>query len=165
MTAYHYVRAPLFDAIALGDVAKVRALLDAGFAANEVDESGETALHFAMGRGHLDIIATLLAANADVNAEGRGGRTPLFYAETADEARALLDAGAWIDVEDWNGHKPLYWAQSVEHALRLIEAGAHVDDEAVDDNTFVREAQVIHLCGAQQERFDIPLPAAARKRS
>ena len=56
-----------------GRAADVAALLADGADVNEKTTEGSdyTALHFACMKGHIDIVTTLLAANADVNRRAR----------------------------------------------------------------------------------------------
>ena len=57
---------------------------------NEADinakEEGEdlTALHFASQEGHLEIVKLLLETGADVKAQGKNGKTALYYARRKD---------------------------------------------------------------------------------
>ena len=96
---------PLIEAAKSADAAAVRALLEqepGSVTATEPD--GTTALHYAVHRGDLDTVETLLAAGARVDAVTRYGVRPLaLAAENGDAAvvRRLLAAGA-----DPNGSQP-----------------------------------------------------------
>ncbi len=96
---------PLIEAAKSADAAAVRALLEqepGSVTATEPD--GTTALHYAVHRGDLDTVETLLAAGARVDAVTRYGVRPLaLAAENGDAAivRRLLTAGA-----DPNGSQP-----------------------------------------------------------
>ena len=96
---------PLIEAAKSADAAAVRALLEQepdSVTATEPD--GTTALHYAVHRGDLDTVETLLAAGARVDAVTRYGVRPLaLAAENGDAAvvRRLLAAGA-----DPNGSQP-----------------------------------------------------------
>ena len=96
---------PLIEAAKSADAAAVRTLLEqepGSVTATEPD--GTTALHYAVHRGDLDTVETLLAAGARVDAVTRYGVRPLaLAAENGDAAvvRRLLAAGA-----DPNGSQP-----------------------------------------------------------
>ncbi|KAG6503198.1 hypothetical protein ZIOFF_035509 [Zingiber officinale] len=48
------------------------------------DSEGRTPLHWAVDRGHINVVQTLLDKNADVNAKDIEGQTPLHYAALCD---------------------------------------------------------------------------------
>lgn len=51
-------------------------LYSSGAFVNATNNRGDTALHIAAYRGHVDIIMTLLRAKADVNLRNEKGKTP-----------------------------------------------------------------------------------------
>ncbi|XP_042388426.1 acyl-CoA-binding domain-containing protein 2-like isoform X2 [Zingiber officinale] len=55
-----------------------------GASVNSRDSEGRTPLHWAVDRGHIDVVQTLLDKNADVNAKDIEGQTPLHYAALCD---------------------------------------------------------------------------------
>lgn len=64
---------------------------------NAKSDTGWTALHYAAAEGWLPVVNTLCGANADVNAEAKGGDTPLKLAVKGgfpQIAAALRKAGA-----------------------------------------------------------------------
>lgn len=71
----------LCAAAAVGDLAALRALLDAGASPDDGDYDGRTALHLAAAEGRADAIELLLARGATVDPKDRHGNRPL------DEAR------------------------------------------------------------------------------
>jgi ankyrin repeat protein len=104
----------VFKAAKFGDVATMRALLAADatlVAARDADAS--TPLHYAVWKGHLDLVELLLAAGADVNAQNQNdhwGTTPLHAAAHANQkaiAALLLAHGADLEARDGNGKTPL----------------------------------------------------------
>jgi ankyrin repeat protein len=64
---------------------------------NQQDQEGLTPLHWAVDRGHLDLVKYLISAGAAVNACDHDGQTPLCYAvlcEHTEIEKVLKSAGA-----------------------------------------------------------------------
>lgn len=62
-----------------------------------VNKNGWTPLHYAASGGHVRVLAFLIGANADVNAESPNGTTPLMMAAmygNSDTVKLLLESGA-----------------------------------------------------------------------
>jgi ankyrin repeat protein len=122
-------RSPLdvFEAATVGDLARLRRLLDDDAAlalARSADDT--TALHFAAFFNRPAAVSLLLERGADPHAVSStfGGVTPLHSAAAAGNnvaARALLDAGADADARQEGGFTPLH------------TAAATGNDELVDD--------------------------------
>ncbi|KAL4191697.1 hypothetical protein AMTRI_Chr07g31190 [Amborella trichopoda] len=73
------------------------------------DSDGRSALHWAVDRGHLDIVELLIKKNADVNAKDNEGQTALHYAAVCDReliAKLLIEHGADGSVKDNDGNTP-----------------------------------------------------------
>ena len=70
---------PLHGAAWCNHIKSVRLLL-AQMPVNTPDARGNTALHYAMEHGSVDICTLLLASGAEVNAANHEGVTPLFHA-------------------------------------------------------------------------------------
>src|SRR5580700_6635512 len=67
----------IHDASALGDLGKVKALLqDNPALVFNTDNTGSTPLHLAAFKGHKDVAELLLANKAEVNARMIAGETP-----------------------------------------------------------------------------------------
>lgn len=112
-----------YDAVTSGDLPALKAALESDVDVNALygDEpiDGWTALHAATAAGRVEVIKTLLAHGAEVDArapdqhpEGNGDETPLFYAARAacpEAVRALLDAGADVSFRSsgWCSHTAL----------------------------------------------------------
>lgn len=67
-----------------GDLKRVQKLINQGTSADKRDNSGYTALHYAVRAGYMEICRFLLSKGANVNATTRSGKaTPLHRAATA----------------------------------------------------------------------------------
>ena len=73
----------LITAAMIGNLPRVKALLDARGDVNARDDNGGTALMAASEQGHLDVVRALLDARADVNARAGDGGTALTSASVA----------------------------------------------------------------------------------
>ena len=88
-----------FVAVAFGDVAATRALLDAGVSPDEDYDDGFTLLYQAVINNRPEVARLLIERGAKVNAVDKRGMTPLLYAASTDYGDAsivnlLLKAGA-----------------------------------------------------------------------
>ena len=94
-----------------GNIKAVKQHLDAGADVNSKGgyENG-TALHFAAGKGHKEIVELLIAKGVDVNAKNNRGGTPLHLANNKEIAELLIANGADVNAKDEDGETPLDWA-------------------------------------------------------
>ena len=94
------------------------------------DTKGLKPLHIAVEHAAVEIVETLLAAGANMEAEDKQGRTPLMHAILAsrwDSFDNLLRSGARIDHKDVMGMSALHWAArsgQVAMIAALLEKGA-----------------------------------------
>jgi ankyrin repeat protein len=88
----------LLEAVRKGDLAAVRAALDAGVPVDAPFRYDRTALSFAAGRDNLEVVRLLLERGADANKKDSFyGATPLSWAfdkGNAEAARLLIEHGA-----------------------------------------------------------------------
>ena len=87
----------LIEGAKKGHAAVVRAFLARGGRADAADDSGGTALHWAVAGGGEAVVRMLIAAGAPVDAADGGGTTPLMVAEKKGKgaiADLLRQAGA-----------------------------------------------------------------------
>ena len=102
------------------------------------DTAGLKPLHIAVEHAAVEIVKSLLAAGANMEAKNKQGRTPLIHAIFAsrhDSFDTLLRSGARIDHKDAVGMSALHWAArlgQVAIIATLLEKGASRLDH---DNT------------------------------
>lgn len=99
-------------------------MLEEGADVNAVDESGNTALHFASLMGYPSKVRELLAVGANV--KNNIGRTPLHQAVFMRELKCvkmILEAGSDIDAPDNEGYTPMYLAYKgdMEEIISALE--------------------------------------------
>jgi uncharacterized protein len=144
----------LHRAAQAGDVDRILALLAAGAAVDERDDSGDTPLMVAARVGHEAAFIHLLQAGADPNAVGYAKATPLHWASRAGRpmmVKALLLRGAKIDALSESpdpdvepGMTPFQAALFDErHAIArlLAEMGANVNAPMQDGRTALEYAR------------------------
>lgn len=83
--------------------------IESGISVNLRDSEGRTPLHWAVDRGHVNVVELLVSRNADVNAQDNEGQTPLHYAVVCEReaiAELLVKQNASRDVKDNDGETP-----------------------------------------------------------
>ncbi|HEY7173006.1 MAG TPA: ankyrin repeat domain-containing protein [Vicinamibacterales bacterium] len=118
-------RPALVDLVKGGDLAAVRAALQAHQSADDADREGMSALHVAVLADRADLVELLLRAGASPNVKNRYGVTPLSVAcENGDATivEALLAAGGDPNVALASGETPLMTAARTGNsaAVRLL---------------------------------------------
>lgn len=118
-------------AIARGDYAAAAALIGQGADLELRDEeTGATALHFAVMKGRMELVEQIVRRRADVNSRTRNGTTPLHTAVVyarKEIAEYLLDNGADIHARSARGVSALEFALDAKNqpiADMLRERGA-----------------------------------------
>jgi ankyrin repeat protein len=126
----------VFEAAAIGDVDRLRALLDADPAlAGAWSEDGFTALHFAAFFGHPEAAKLLVERGADLEARSTNTQfaldaAPLHSASAAGQlevCEVLLEAGADVNAVQHGGYTALLDAAAngnAELVALLLERGA-----------------------------------------
>jgi ankyrin repeat protein len=91
-----------------------------------------TPLQRAADVGNVRVSSMLIAAGADVNAKGPGGRTALFFAgRRLDLMQLLIEKGAEVNVRDAEGDSPLdeaVWVGGLDATAVLLAHGARLDE-------------------------------------
>ena len=148
----------LHDAAKEGDIRKIRRLLKSGTDVNLSEDTGWTALHWAVHNKHKDVVELLISSGASVNVRSRDSRTPLHIAAEfgpRDIAELLIAAGADIEAVD-SAHRatPLHWAAYVGQkavAELLIAKGANIEavniygDTPLDNAVMNRHEDIAEL--------------------
>lgn len=106
----------LADFAGSGNTAAVGLMLDLGFdigsqRTNPPWAQGETALHVAAWRGHLEMVKLLIERGAPLEAKHRSGATPL-----AAVLRGIVEQSEWTPNE-----------KSIDIATALVNAGARIE--------------------------------------
>ena len=119
----------LHHAAGFGDLATMKALLDAGADVHAKNRTGSAAIHWAVAEGAK--LALLIEHGSDVNAKSSDGRTPLYMAATQRNSNAplrlLLAKGADPNLAMLNGRTTLMAAAGagdVEAMTLLLAKGA-----------------------------------------
>ena len=96
----------LHQAAKAGDVATLKAALDAGANVNELDGQGWTALMHAVNKGNVLIVESLVEVGADVDVQAPDGATALFMAAVLGQPKfieLLVKANADVSIQGPKG--------------------------------------------------------------
>ena len=101
----------VYTAASNGDFIRVKRLVEEqGIGTESIDRNGETLLHIASYKGHLDVARYLLERGAKRNTANKGGWTPLHFAAFyghLEIAMLLLDYGADLNFKNKFGQLPI----------------------------------------------------------
>ena len=115
----------IHDAANSGDLEKLTALLnDNPDLVFSKDNNGQTPLHWAVYRGHKNVVELLLARKAEVNAKNNNGQTPLWVAahEGYKDVAELLRQHGGQDAATTNTH-----TQADASAYTIVAKGKGVE--------------------------------------
>ncbi|CAI0397477.1 unnamed protein product [Linum tenue] len=112
-----------------GDADNLLKSINDDVSVNSKDSEGRTPLHWAVDRGHLNIVELLAGRNADINAKDNEGQTALHYAAVCERegiAEFLVKQNANINVKDNDGKSARDLCESNWSCLQT--AGAQQND-------------------------------------
>ena len=123
-----------WTACRVGNLERVRQLIQYGQDVNRGDSNGTTPLMWAADNGHDQVVGELIRAGAGVNGKSKYKQTALHSASCCGHSsvvKTLAEAGANLNVQDKDGMTPLMWAAYFGYAnanvvVELIRAGADV---------------------------------------
>jgi ankyrin repeat protein len=130
-----------------------------------------TLLHSAANFGILEVTRRLIEYGADINAENKGGYTPLHCVSGGHDLkygsvlRFLLELGVCVNVRSKNGHTPLHVASfhgMLEVVRLLLEHGADVGAKDNDGKTALQVAakgghdEVVELLQENGAKYKAP---------
>jgi len=144
----------VFEAAALGDAARLRALLAKNHDLVKGQSSdGFTPLHLACFFGQIEAAETLVQQGADVNAVSPSRIAVIHSAAASRNAalvKLLLQAGANPNLQQQGGYTALHEAamhNSVERAQALLDAGA---DRAIRSDDGITAAEMAAQKGSKE---------------
>ncbi len=117
----------------MGDLIRVKSLVEQGTDVDAKDELGWTPLYWATSMGRTRVAEFLVSKGADVTLQTEDGNTPLHKAAKAGEHKLVeffVSKGADVNAQDKRGNTPLHSAVSAGHvaiADFLIAKGASVN--------------------------------------
>ena len=122
----------LRTACRVGDMERVRQLIQDGQDVNRGNSYGGTPMMVAAASGRDQVVRELIRAGADVNGKDNGKQTALHWASSCGHSSVvttLAEAGTNLNAQDVRGVTPLmkaaYWGRA-NVVVELIRAGADV---------------------------------------
>ncbi|BAV06140.1 Ankyrin repeat [Filimonas lacunae] len=166
----------LLQAIATEKNDLTKELLENGYSANAIDETGQHVLFSVMANNtntRLAIVELLLAYGADVNCRRADGCTPVFLAR-GEVLQLLLANQANVIVKNNQGATPLHFATDVEEAKVLVDLGLNINERDNEHNSILHNSmygsyELVKYClesgadvHAQNQKGWTPLTSLAR---
>ena len=174
-------KTPLHCCCEVGNVATLRALVEAGGVINVQDRGKFTPLHSASRCGNLAAVKCLLQASCQVNPQSSSGWSPLHFAAKNNDMRmamSLVRFDADLNTKNEDGHTPISIAQINGHTKLVNFLAPKAQDErevfatdseinGVSFGDLVHHRQpesVAKKLSVLQHLHDISVPSASRKR-
>lgn len=128
---------------------ELKLLIDQGFDVNWQNKYKYNALHAAiLMNNKSDVIEFLIKNDANVNAQGGDGKTPLHYVVNVDTTECLIKSSANVNVQDHKGNTPLH--MQTDHKPHVIDlflrAGADVNLRNKDNKSALDSGRCIQIC-------------------
>ena len=124
-----------------GDIDTVQRLINNGIDVNDEDVHGQTALIYAAGEGHVEIVKCLInVEDIRVDTRNRRGKTALMYAAEQGHVEivdCLINAvGIDVNTKDHNGKTALMYAAEQGHVtiIQCLMDVENIDIHARDEN-------------------------------
>ncbi|CAF4727222.1 unnamed protein product [Rotaria sp. Silwood1] len=137
-----FVLTALLCAAEDGDLANIKKLCNlATIDVNKDNKHGETALHFACGAGHLDIVKLLADRKANLMVVDGSGNNAIYWAARQGHVPIITflhEKGVPINVSNRNGETSLHVAARYGHAHvveHLCKLGGNVDCQDDEEDT------------------------------
>ena len=134
--------ASIHVAAQMGNIDKVKALLDQGIDVDIKDKAGMTPLLLAISNKHNEVAKFLIERGADVNAGNRQGIVPLYRAlwnQDLEMVKLLLANGANVNAQHaQTGYTPLHWAAMMDNkeiVELVLAAGGNVNAKSNSGET------------------------------
>ncbi|MFC1765376.1 ankyrin repeat domain-containing protein, partial [Planctomycetota bacterium] len=139
----------IYRAACVGDLDRVKNLIEQGVAVDANDELGWTPLFWAASMGQEEVGEFLLSKGARADVKTQDGSTPLHqasYSGALHLAGLLISKGAEVNAKNKQGNTPLHNAASGGHsqvAELLIAKGADVNAKAQNNWTPLHRAVLV----------------------
>ena len=136
----------LYLAACLGDLARVKSLVEEGVDVDTKDEVGWTSLYWAASMAEEEVADFLIGKGASIDVRTNNNRTPLHQAATAGAAKLtslLISKGADSNARDEGNSTPLHSAAAGGHknvVELLITNGAEVNAKDKSGDTPLHKA-------------------------
>ncbi|MFC1763186.1 ankyrin repeat domain-containing protein [Planctomycetota bacterium] len=137
---------PLHSAAAMGDLAKVKNLLEAGEYPNVADSNNVTPLMLACEANHPQVVQFLLDNGANVDYQDTQGNCPLHYAarsSSADCTKILLSLSADPSIVNYAEQTPLMIAKAKGNTGQFPILEDALFKQSMEGKDLEGEAQVL----------------------
>jgi serine/threonine-protein phosphatase 6 regulatory ankyrin repeat subunit B len=151
-------------ATCMGNLDRVKALLERGADINEPDELGWSPLYWAVSSGQTEVAGFLVARGANVQTKTKTGTTALHQiasrrqdtsTNTMKLAEILIAKGALVNAKDQKGSTPLHKAAQAGHKAMIELLLARGADAAIKDDNNHTALDLVILRTGRSEIVDI----------